>query len=122
VGLPRQHRLTGRTSFTAVVRGGRRAGGRLVVVHLGPADPSPTAVEAADSQPRVGFIVSRAVGGSVVRHTVTRRLRPLIMARLGRVGPGATVVIRALPAAAGASSVALAGDLDRCLARLGAAA
>jgi ribonuclease P protein component len=65
---------------------------------------------------RVGFIVSKAVGGSVVRHRVARRLRHLMRDRLADVPAGARIVVRALPAAATADSAALGRDLDRTLA------
>jgi len=62
--------------------------------------------------PRAGFVVSRAVGGSVVRHRVVRRLRHLVGARLDVLPPNARLVVRALPPAAGATSAQLAADLD----------
>ncbi len=65
----------------------------------------------------MGFVVSRAVGGSVVRHGVTRRLRHLMRDRIGALPPGSALVVRALPAAATASSDALAHDLDAALER-----
>lgn len=66
----------------------------------------------------VGFVVSKAVGGSVVRHRVTRRLRAQVFARLERLPSGSGTVVRALPAAADADSAALGRDLDRALERL----
>lgn len=63
------------------------------------------------AQPRAGFVVSAKVGNSVVRHRVTRRLRPLVREQLNRLGPGTDLVIRALPSAATASSAELAVDL-----------
>ena len=66
-----------------------------------------------------GFVVSSAVGGSVVRHAVTRRLRPLVAARLARLPEGSRLVVRALPAAARADSATLAADLDSALSKLG---
>lgn len=78
---------------------------------------------------RVGFVVSRSVGGSVVRHAVARRLRAQVAARLARIPAGTLVVVRALPPAATASSAVLGADLaaafDRTLPpapELGAAA
>jgi ribonuclease P protein component len=65
----------------------------------------------------VGFVVSRAVGGSVVRHTVARRLRHLVRDRLDRLPAGATLVVRALPASAQATSAELGDDLDAALGR-----
>lgn len=70
------------------------------------------------SVPRVGFVVSKAVGNSVVRHRVARRLRHLFRDRLGTVRPGCTLVVRALPSAAAAASADLGSDIDSALRRL----
>ena len=43
----------------------------------------------------------------MVRHRVTRRLRPLVVARLDRLAPGTDLIVRALPASGRATSVAL---------------
>lgn len=67
--------------------------------------------------PSVGFVVSRAVGNSVVRNRVKRRLRHLVRARLGLLPPGTRVVVRALPAAGSTPAAALGVDLDRALDR-----
>jgi ribonuclease P protein component len=106
--LPVGSRLRGAPEFAAVIRSGRRAGTRHLVVHvLG---------GAREVAPRAGFVVSAKVGNSVVRHRVTRRLRPLVRDRLTRLAPGTDVVIRALPAAATATSADLAADLRSGLA------
>jgi len=82
------------------------------VVHaVVPTDPS------ADV-PRAGFVVSKAVGNSVVRHRVSRRLRHLVLHRLGTLPSGSSLVVRALPPAATASSAELGADLDAALKRL----
>jgi len=56
------------------------------------------------SQTRVGFVVSRQVGGAVVRNRVKRRLRalarPLVMADARQNPQKYSVVVRALPPAA----------------------
>ncbi|TWF77506.1 ribonuclease P protein component [Pseudonocardia hierapolitana] len=62
--------------------------------------------------PRAGLVVSKAVGGSVVRHRVSRRLRHLLAPRLGELPAGAMLVVRALPPAADATSAELGDDLD----------
>ena len=84
----------------------------------------PTAPDPVDLAPRAGFVVSRAVGGSVVRHRVARRLRHLVRPHLIDLPPGARLVVRALPAAAAASAARLADDLESglrvVLARIGA--
>jgi ribonuclease P protein component len=96
--------------FTAAVRGGRRAGRRTLVVHLHRDDTS-------SSPARVGFVVSKAVGGSVVRNRVKRRLRHLTRERLAVLPVGALLVVRANPAAASATTD-LATDFDSALAGL----
>ena len=80
----------------------------------------PNAVEEparADQLPaRAGFVVSRAVGGAVVRNRVKRRLRHLVRDRLAELPGGARLVVRALPAAAERSYKELGHDLDAALA------
>ena len=106
--LPVAARLRSADDFSAVVRSGRRAGTRHLVVHLLRTE--------RESPPRAGFVVSAKVGNSVMRHRVTRQLRPLVREALASVPTGTDVVIRALPAAAGAASRALSADLTSGLA------
>jgi ribonuclease P protein component len=72
--------------------------------------------------PRVGFVVSKAVGPAVVRNLVKRRLRHLARERTDSLPPRGMLVVRALPAAADTSYDELARELDRCLSKLGVAA
>jgi len=116
--LPARHRLRRRTDFQATTRSALRAGGDAVVVHLLPA------TQADATEPvRVGFVVSKAVGGSVERHRVVRRLRAITVPLLAEFPVGSRVVIRALAPAAGATSAELATDLrgalDRVLSKAG---
>jgi ribonuclease P protein component len=103
--------------FSAVVRGGARARrGSLVLHHL--------ALDVADATapvqpPRVGLVVGRGVGESVVRHRISRRLRAQLATRLDRLPDSSLTVVRALPDAATADSQRLARDLDAALERLG---
>jgi len=91
------------------------------VLHLGQARSA-----AADSSPhlereplpRVGFVVSKAVGNAVMRNRVKRRLRHLVQERLVALPDESLLVVRALPAAADASYATLATDLDAALRRL----
>jgi len=87
-----------------------------MVVHLKAGSPTGTGpVEG----PRVGFVVSKAVGNAVARNLVKRRLRHLARERTALVPPESMVVVRALPGAALASYDELARELDRCLERCG---
>ena len=77
-----------------------------------------SAEPAGDAVCRVGLIVGKSVGGSVVRHRVSRRLRAQLAPRLTALPSGAQLVVRALPDAATQSSAVLATDLDSALRRL----
>jgi ribonuclease P protein component len=68
--------------------------------------------------PRVGFVVGKGVGNSVVRHRVTRRLRAVVRSELQRLPSAADLVVRARPEAATASSAVLHRDLTAGLDRL----
>ncbi|MFJ6196904.1 ribonuclease P protein component [Micromonospora sp. NPDC092111] len=126
--LTAAQRLRRSNDFAAAVRGGRRAGRGAVVVHLTlPAAPEPTATtspeparstdpEMISGSTRAGFVVSKAVGPAVVRNKVRRRLRHLVRDRLAGLPPGSTLVVRALPAAAGTPYDRLSGDLDAAIA------
>ena len=61
--------------------------------------------------------MSKAVGGSVVRHRVVRRLRHVVRDRLTTLPAGSRLVVRALPPAATATSAELAANLDAGLAK-----
>ena len=63
------------------------------------------------SSPRAGFVVGKAVGNSVVRHRVTRRLRAVVVDELPRLPGSADLVVRARPEAATATSQQLRADL-----------
>ena len=117
--LPASNRLRSSAEFSRTVRGGVRVGRPTLVVHaLRRAD----ALQRVDGTPqatRVGFVVSKAVGGAVVRNRVKRRLRalarPLVVGAVGSVNEpsqgGLSVVVRALPAAV-TQPARLADDLS----------
>jgi ribonuclease P protein component len=107
--LAAAQRLRRRAEFAATIRGGRRAGRGGVVVHIRIADDE-------TGPARAGFVVSRAVGGAVVRNRVRRRLRHLTRERLAALPAGTELVVRAQPAAAGRGYAELGADLDDALA------
>ena len=103
--------MVGADEFRATVRRGARSSRPTLVAHVvsGPGEgPS-----------RVGFVVSKAVGPSVDRNRVKRRLRHVVRDEIGSLPDGSRLVVRALPAAASASSVRLRADLVDALARAG---
>ena len=101
-------RLSGDARFTRAIRSGRRAGSSTLVVHLALTD--------SGDPPRIGFVVSRALGNAVTRNRVKRRLRELLRGQ--DLPAGALLVVRALPPAAGASYAELRTDLARSLSRV----
>jgi ribonuclease P protein component len=119
--LSAAHRLSDPEGFRTASRQGRRAGSRTVVAHLLlPAEQQVVGVSGSGTTApaRVGFVVSKAVGSSVVRNRVKRRLRHVLRERIASVPAGSLLVVRAQAASAGASYAELAADLDRCLARV----
>ena len=115
--LPLANRMRLGQDFDTAVRRGRRAGRRTLVVHA-----AVTSAEAGQSLGEqkpvlVGLVVSRAVGSAVVRNRVKRRLRAAMRPRVAHLPPGALVVLRANPAAGGASMADLTADLDAALTR-----
>ena len=113
--LSTQQRVTDSAEFAEVIRGGRRNGRTHLVVYY---TARSNCVEARAGDTRAGFVVSKAVGGAVVRNRVKRRLRHLVAARLPGLPAGSVLVVRALPAAAAASSAELGRDLDSALRRV----
>ena len=67
---------------------------------------------------RAGLVVSKAVGGSVVRTRVARRLRHQLRPLMTELPAGTRHVVRASPAVATASSDAIAHDLRAAVDRL----
>lgn len=100
--LAARSRLRRPADFRSVMRRGRRTGNETVVVYV---------ALTGDASSMAGFAVSRTVGGAVVRNRVTRRLRAIMADILPQLPQGATVVVRALPAAALASYAQLKADV-----------
>jgi ribonuclease P protein component len=96
------------TEFSQAVRQGSRAGRQLVSGHL----LIPRGTAAAGQPARIGFVVSRAVGGAVVRNRVRRRLRHLARGYLQSLPEGSLLVVRANPRSATARQADLAAELD----------
>jgi len=105
--LPAAHRMRRSRDFATAIRSGRRASSRRLVVHVATTD--------AAQPTRIGLVVSKQVGNSVVRHRVARQLRAIAAERLPHWPQGRLVVIRALPAAYGSGSASLGGDFDQAL-------
>ena len=128
--LAPQYRLRSTALFGQTIRKGRKKGSRTVVVHVlaggGGAEELPLPLqEGATAGPRMGLVVSKAVGNAVTRHNTSRKLRHAFRAVLDEglqegsleFPAGTTVVIRALPKSATASFEELVGDVRSCIRR-----
>ena len=49
-----------------------------------------------EDQPQIGFIVNRSVGGSVIRHLVTRKLRHNFASHIKKLPKKSMLVVRVL--------------------------
>jgi ribonuclease P protein component len=110
--LPARYRMRSSAEFSATTRRGRRTRVGDLVIYLGRAEAS------APGTTKIGLIVGRTVGGSVVRHQVSRRLRAQLAGLLEQLPPGSRLVVRALPGAATAESSTFGQDLQLAVRRL----
>lgn len=105
--------MTRSTEFGVTVSQGARAAQPDLVVYTRRSD------QAGEPGPRIGLVVSKAVGNAVQRHRVSRRLRHAARGVLGDLGPADRVVIRALPSSRDAISPRLEQELRTALRRIG---
>ena len=87
--LPAKNRLRTSKDFALTTKTGVRATSLSLVLYL------KTNSQDLD-QPQIGLIVNKSVGGSVVRHRVSRQLRHLIAAHLSSFPKNTQLVIRVL--------------------------
>jgi ribonuclease P protein component len=105
--LAKVNRVTRPDDFRTVVRRGRRSSTALAVYYR---------LERDSGEPaRVGFIVSRAVGGAVERNLVRRRMRAVGREFIDAGARGTDVVVRALPGSAQQGWVSLSADMHAAL-------
>src|SRR6185437_17141780 len=116
--LPARYRMRSTAEFSATTRRGRRTRVGDLVLYLGRAPETGAAESGEPETTKVGLIVSRTVGGSVVRHQVSRRLRAQLAGLLDQLPAGSKLVVRALPGAATAKSSTLGRDLELAMRRL----
>jgi ribonuclease P protein component len=110
----RTNRLRTANDFQRVRRRGRTAHGRLLTIAYAFAE---AAAQGEKPPTRIGFSVSRRVGGAVTRNRVKRRLREIVRKRLSHVAPGCDIVITARASAAEAEYGALEVDVRETFSR-----
>ena len=89
--FPRSERITERSNFQAVFREGTRHAGREYICYV---------VRWEGRGRKIGFAVSRKVGGAVVRNRVKRHLREFYRTHRSELVYDAHIVVVAKPAAA----------------------
>ncbi|GLE59422.1 ribonuclease P protein component [Mycobacterium sp. MHSD3] len=107
--LPTRHRMTKSSEFRQTVKRGVRTAHADLVIHLQRGCVGSTQADAEG--PKVGLIVGKSVGGAVVRHRVSRRLRHVAAEVLPTLEPVDRMVIRALPSSSTALSASLRQQL-----------
>jgi ribonuclease P protein component len=96
--LPAKNRLRTSKDFALTTKTGVRATSLSLVVYLKTnSTNSLNETNASNSNaPLVGLIVNKSVGGSVVRHRVSRQLRHLASAHISNIPSNSRLVIRVL--------------------------
>ncbi|MDQ3690138.1 MAG: ribonuclease P protein component [Chloroflexota bacterium] len=106
--MPALPMLRRHADFEALGRGGIARSTSTLVLR---------AMRTERSETRIGLSTPRAIGGSVQRNRVRRRLRSLLRERIGRIGPGWDLLLIARPVAGRATQMELGDAIDALLAR-----
>jgi ribonuclease P protein component len=93
--LPAKNRLRTSKDFALTTKTGFRATALSLVVYLKTNSNIQTNTSNS-SAPLVGLIVNKSVGGSVVRHRVSRQLRHLAATQISNIPSDSRLVIRVL--------------------------
>jgi ribonuclease P protein component len=133
--FPRVQRLRSSRDFLRVRRRGRQVSGSNLILHYARQSPStgrrsdqdgahkPTSPMVQPSNEfgptRIGFSVSKRVGGAVTRNLVKRRLREAARHRLVLLARGWDLIVTARPPSASAQYLELAAELDDLFTRAG---
>jgi ribonuclease P protein component len=89
--LPKNARLTLSTDFARATKSGTRVTSEHFVGYL---YINPAATDS--TSPKFGLIINKSVGGSVVRHSLARKLRHAAAPQISKHPNGSLLVIRAL--------------------------
>jgi ribonuclease P protein component len=103
--FPKERRLTHPAEFDHVKQSGIKQGSKLLGLNFAPVQSSAPC--------RVGFIVSRRIGGAVIRNRVRRRLREIVHRHQHDLRSGFWIVLVARRGAASASYHELEHELLR---------
>lgn len=110
--LAQKNRLR-RASDFALASKGMRVSGENFLLYVA----TPTKGEQAGAPVKVGLIVGKNVGGSVVRHRVSRQIRHAIAPHLAQFPNGTLLLFRAHPGAATRINKNLSGEVSALVAK-----
>ncbi len=105
--LAQKNRLRKASEFALASKGVRVSGENFLLYVATPGDG-----EAAGAPVKVGLIVGKNVGGSVVRHRVSRQIRHAIAPHLSQFPDGTLLLFRAHPGAARTADKNLSGEIS----------
>ena len=108
--LAQRNRLRKASEFALAVKG-RRVSGENFLLYVA----TPPHGEHTGAPVKVGLIVGKNVGSSVVRHRVSRQLRHAIAPQLHQFPAGTLLVFRAHPGAAQSTEINLAGEVSKLI-------
>jgi ribonuclease P protein component len=94
--LPKNARLTDSNDFARATKSGLRVSTQNFIGYL--------YLNNNNNQTRAGIIVGKSVGGSVVRHLVSRKVRHILAGEIYKLPEHSLLVIRALNSAAKAKN------------------
>jgi ribonuclease P protein component len=107
--LAKSNRVVRAADFRATMRTGKRFNAPHMVVYLR---------DREEGEPsRFGFVISKAVGGSVVRNRLRRRMRAISYDLVKGGSTGKDIVVRALPGSASLDWSALRSEIVANIAR-----
>ena len=86
--LPNSARIKNSSDFARVTKAGKRIATDSLIGYL--------LLDNSNHQPRLGLIVSKSIGNSVVRHRIARQIRHAVKDQLNSLPVGSLMVIRAI--------------------------
>ncbi len=104
--LPRGARITEKCEFQRVFSQGEKLWGRLFICYV---------LMETSAECRLGLVVSRKVGGAVVRNRVKRNIREFFRLNRHRLSPGLQLVVVARMGSAELDGKACSHELERIL-------
>lgn len=86
--LPNSARIKNSSEFLRVTKSGKRGSTETLVGYL--------LIEDSKQEPKLGLIVGKTIGNSVVRHRIARQIRHAAKDQLKNLPIGSLLVVRAL--------------------------